>query len=193
MKYLKEVGDANIVEYVCERNVIKDAVKLIAVENYSMSSIDWDAVTFVCQHLNSLTRFVLDSGNCFKEMLNFLKGRCTYELTLRRFDENMDINAERVFMTLMNSKCTLKHEHVNLTVLGLHGFTDEVITNVFQLFGHARASHLAVLNVAHDKISSKRIAKLCEFLDDQYLPELNQLDLFCNPILDAGAGLLFDI
>ena len=124
-------------------------------------------------------------------MLNFLKGRCTYELTLRRFDENLDINAERVFMTLMNSKCTLKHEHVNLTVFRLRHFTNEVL-NIFQLFGHARASHLAVLNLANDKISSKEISKLCEVLDDQHLPELNELNVFGNPILDTGAGLLFD-
>ena len=125
-------------------------------------------------------------------MLNFLKGRCTYELTWRRFDENVDINAERVFVALMNSKCTLGHEHVNLTVLGLRGFTNEVLTNVFPLFGHARASHLAVLNLAQDKISSKGISKLCEVLDHQHLPELNGLNLFGNPILDAGASLLFD-
>ena len=194
MKYLKEVEDANIVKYVCERNVIIEAVKLIAVSDYNMSSIDWDAVTFVCQHLNRLSRFALKSRNfiCYEEMLNFLKGRCTYELTLRRFDENMDINAERVFMALMNSKCTLKHEHVNLTVLGLRGFTNEVLTNVFPLFGHARASHLAVLNLTDDKISSKGISKLCEVLDDQHLPELNELNVFGNPILDAGASLLFD-
>ena len=37
MKYLKEVEDANIVKYVWERNVIKEAVKLIAVSDYSMS------------------------------------------------------------------------------------------------------------------------------------------------------------
>ena len=49
MKYLREVGDANIVKYLCEINVIKEAVKLIALRTYSMSSIDWDAVTFVCQ------------------------------------------------------------------------------------------------------------------------------------------------
>ena len=177
MKYLKEVGDANIVKYVCERNAINEAVKLIAVSNYNMSAIDWDAVTFVCQHLNRLSRFALNSRNfiCFEEMLNFLKGRCTYELTLRKFDENMDINAERVFMTLMNSKCTLMHEHVNLTVLGLRGFTNEVLTNVFSLFGHARAGHLAVLNMGQDKINSKGISKLCEVLDDQHLPELNDI------------------
>ena len=162
MKYLKEVEDANIVKYVCGRNVIIEAVKLIAVLEYYMSSTDWDAVTFVCQHLNSLTRFVLNSGNldCFEEMLNFLKGSCTYELTFSKFDKNMDINAERVFMTLMNSKCTLKHEHANLTVLGLRGFTNEVLTNVFPLFGHARASYLAVLNLAYDKISSKEILEV---------------------------------
>ena len=194
MKYLKEVEDANIVKYVCERNVIKDAVKLITVTYYNMSSIDWDAVTFVCQHLNSLTRFVLNGRNldCFEEMLNFLKGRCTYELIFSRIDKNMDINAGRVFMTLMNSKCTLKHEHVNLTVLGLRGFTNEGLTNIFQLFGHPRASHLAILNLTHDKISSKEISKLCEVLDDQHLPELNELNVFINPILDEGAGLLFD-
>ena len=193
MKYLREVEDANIVKYVCEINVIKEAVKLIALRTYRMSSIDWDAVTFVCRHLNSLTRFILNSGNldCFEELLNFLKGRCTYELTLRRFDENLDINAERVFMTLMNSKCTLKHEHVNLTVLRLRHFTNEVL-NIFQLFGDARASHLAVLNLANDKIGSKEISKLCEVLDDQHLPELNELNVFGNPILDTGAGLLFD-
>ena len=179
-------------KYVCERNVIKDAVELIAVASHNISSIDWEAVTFVCQHLNTLTRFVLNNGNCFEEMFNFLKGRCTYELTFSRSGENMDINAERVFMTLMNSKCTLKHEHVNLTVLGLHGFTDEDLTNVFTHFEHARAGHLAVLNLTDDKISSKGISKLCEFLDNQHLPELNQLDLFCIPILDEGASLLFD-
>ena len=144
--------------------------------------------------MKSLSRFALNSRNfdCFEEILNFLKGRCTYELTLRRFDENMDIDAERVLMTLMNSKCTLKHEHVNFTVLGLRGFTNEVLTKLFQLFGHARASHLAVLNMAQDKISSKGMSKLCEVLDDQHLPELNGLNLFGNPILDAGASLLFE-
>ena len=65
MKYLKEVEDANIVKYVCERNVIKDAVKLIAVSDYNMSSIDWDAVKFVCQHLNRLSRFALNSRILF--------------------------------------------------------------------------------------------------------------------------------
>ena len=190
MKYLREVGDANIVEYVCERNVIKDAVKVMAVPGYNMSSIDWDAVTFVCQHSNSLTRFVLNSINL--DCLNFLKGRCTYELTLRRLNENMDINTERVFMTLMNSKCTLKHEYVNLTVLGLIGFTNEDLTNVLQLFGDGRARHLAVLDLAHDEISSKGISKLCEVLDDQHLPELNELNFSGNPILDEGASLLFD-
>ena len=196
MKCLKEVEDPNIVKYACEKNVIKDAVKLSVDPSENVSSSDLEAVIFVCQHLSCLTRFSLNIRNldCFQEILKFLKGRCIYELNLLGLPSKSYTYMEHVVMTLMNSVCTVNHKHVDLTVLTLSGFSiTEVLTIIFPLLGHARASHLKILNLTNNKISSKGMSKLCEMLDDEHFPELTELDLSQNPIHDEGASLLFQI
>ncbi len=196
MKCVREVDHECIAKDVCKTTGIKDVVTLKTVDDNQISPSDWEAVTFVCKHLENLSSFYLtDIGSdCLKEIVKLLQGRCIDQLTLRGFTASRNVGVEHVFGALKN-ECTCKHPHANLTWLELAGLgvSDDILSNILlPFFENGHANHLKGLNVTNNEISSTGISKLCEVLDSEHFVELTSLDLRYNPICDEGAIVLFN-
>ncbi len=164
MKCLREGGHEGIAKDVCETTGIKDVVALCTgTDNISPS--DWEAVTFVCKHMENFSSFNLSiRSDCLKEILKLLQIRCIDQLTLNLSPRSSGAEVERVFGALMD-KCTVNHtHHVNLTSLKLFNFV----------------------------LSSTGISKLCKALDSEHFVELTSLDLSCSKIEDEQAIVLFN-
>ena len=193
MKCLREVDDECIAKDVCETTGIKDVVTLKTSDD-NISPSDWEAVTFVCKHMENLSRFLLNSirSDCLKEILKLLQRRCIDQLTLQ-FMHRVRDKVEHVFGALMN-ECPFYHTHANLTFLDLSTFvvSDDILSNIWPFFENGHASHLKELNLARNEMSSTGISKLCEVLDSEHFVELTSLDLSLNLIRDEGAIVLFN-
>ena len=194
MKCLREVDHECIAKDVCKTTGIKYAVTLkTSIDIISPS--DWEAVTFVCKHLENLSSFNLIGigSECLKEIVKLLQRRCIDQLILRGIIASHYVGVEHVFGALMN-ECTCKHPHTNLTWLELAGFgmSDDILSNIWPFFENGHASHLEILDLSRNGISSTGISKLCEILDSQHFVELTSLDLSGNPIRDEKAIVLFN-
>ena len=194
MKCLRERGHKGIAKDVCKTTGIKDVSALFSGHD-NISPSDWEAVTFVCKHMENLSRFLLNSirSDCLKEILKLLQRRCIDQLTLRVYGSRT-VGGEHIFGALMNECTVVNHTHANLTLLDLSGFelSDDIVSNILPFFENGHASHLKELNLMDNGISSTGISKLCEVLDSQHFVELTYLDLSRNPICDEGAIVLFN-
>ena len=85
-----------------------------------LTSGDWSAVFLVCKHMKNLKK--LDLGlaelreESYLEVLRLLEQRCVEELSLRKPPSGTSGN---IFKTLMESKCSLNHEHSKLIKLNI--------------------------------------------------------------------------
>ena len=195
MKCLREVEHECVAKDVWKTIGIKDVVTLRTSAG-NISPSDWEAVTFACKHMENLSRFYLNDirSDCLKEIVKLLQRRCIDQLILSGSVGSRDVKVEHVFGALMN-ECTVNHKHANLTWLKLSDFelSDHIVSNILPFFenGHA-TSHLEVLNLSSNEISSTGISKLCKVLDSEHFVELTSLDLGGNPIRDEGAAVLFE-
>ncbi len=194
MKCLREVDHKCIAKDVCETTGIKGVVTL-NTDTGNISPSDWEAVTFVCKHMENLSRFTLDvtHSDCLMEIVKLLQRRCIDQLTLRVLSECCDVEVDHVFGALMK-ECRVNHTHANLTSLKLVRFvmSDDILSNILPFFENVRASRLEILELVGNEISSTGISKLCKALDSQHFVELTSLNLSGNPIRDEGAIVLFN-
>ena len=196
MKCLREVDHEGIAKDVCKTTGIKDVVTLNTGDDDIFPS-DWEAVTFVCKHMENLSSFNLKDilSGCLKEIVKLLQRKCIDQLALSRLFKSPDVEMEHVFGALMN-ECTMNHTHANLTSLELSefGVSDDILSNILPLFENGHASHLEILSLSGNGngISSIGISKLCEVLDSQNFVQLTSLDLSGNPIRNEGAIVLFN-
>ncbi len=195
MKCLREGGHEGIAKDVCETTGIKDVSELYCPGTDDISPSDWEAVTFVCKHMENLSSFNLNRirSECLKEIVKLLQKRCIDQLALSGLLGRPDVAVEHVFGALMN-ECTVNHTHANLTLLDLTAFlvSDDIFSNILPFFKNGHANHLKRLSLKDNRISSTGISKLCEVLDSQHFVELTSLDLSRNPIRDWGATVLFN-
>ena len=195
MKCLREVDHEYIAKDVFKTTGIKDVVTLKTSVTDNISPSDWEAVTFVCKHLENLSRFDLTciDSDCLKEIVKLLQRRCIDQLILGGFTASHYVGVEHVFGALMN-ECACKHPHANLTWLKLANFgvSNDILSNILPIFENGHANHLEILDLWRIEISSTGISKLCEVLDSQHILELTSLDLSWNPICDEGAIVLFN-
>ena len=192
MKCLREVEDEEIVKEACETTPINDIVGLRYDDGpVTLTSSDWSAVFLVCKHMKNLKK--LDLGNLFDfseesylEFLRLLEQRCVEELRLRR---PFFVTMGNIFRTLMESKCSLNHEHSKLTHLYIwkHDATDEILSTMCEFFRNRHAICLKQLGLVDCQISSRKLSIFCEVLDNKLCPELTYLNLGRNNI--AGEGL----
>ncbi len=195
MKCLREVENECIAKDVCKTTGIKGVVTLRTGTDY-VSPSDWEAVTFVCKHLDNLSSFKLSGirSDCLKEIVKLLQRRCIYQLDLTfGLFGGRNVGVEHVFGALMN-ECPFYHTHANLTLLDLTKFvvSDDSFSNILPFFENGHANHLKGLNLTSNEISSTGISKLCEVLDSEHFVELVSLDLSFNAICDEGAIVLFN-
>ena len=125
------------------------------------------------------------SEESYLEVLRLLEQRCVEELTLRRPHSGTTRN---IFKALMESKCSLNHEHsklIRLDILG-HDVTKEILSTMCEFFRNGHAICLKELGLFDCEISSRKLSIFCEFLDNKLCPELTYLDLGRNDIADEG-------
>ena len=192
MKCLREVEDEEIVKEACETTAINDIVELRYYDGpVTLTSSDWSAVSLVCKHMKNLKKLYLGyvyylSEESYLEVLRLLEQRCVEKLTLGR---PRSVTTGNIFKTLMESKCSLDHEHsiklINLNISG-HDVTDEILPTMCEFFRNGHAICLKELNLFACQISSRKLSIFCEVLDNKLCPELTYLDLGYNNIADEG-------
>ena len=132
MKCLREVDHECIAKDVCKTTGIKDVVTLNTGDD-NISPSDWEAVTFVCKHIENLSSFNLKNigSDCLKEIVKLLQKRCIDQLTLRGVYGSRSVEVEHVFGALMN-ECTVNHTHANLTSLKLVVFemSNDILSSI---------------------------------------------------------------
>jgi hypothetical protein len=197
-KCLREGGDEGIVKKACETTAMIDVVSLTCLGRPSVTSSDWAAVAFVCKHMKKLTTLFISldksSEECYLEFNKLLLQRCIKQLKLLGDrSSNLYLEAGHLFKALMESNCSLKHEHVKLTELDIRRLraTDgESLLTMCDFFKNGHASCLKKFSVTECEISSRGVSILCEVLDNKLCPELTCMDLSYNSILDEGVAAL---
>ena len=191
MKCLREVEDEEIIREACETTAINDIVDLIHGHGpVTLTSSDWSAVFFVCKHMRNLKKLDLVlradlSEESYLEALRLLEQRCVAELWLGR---PLSGTTGNIFKILMESKCSLNHEHSKLIRLYIlyHGVTDEILSTICEFFRNGHAICLKELRFAGCGITSRRLSMLCEVLEDKLCPEFTFLGLGGNYFADEG-------
>ena len=194
MKCLREVEDEEIVKEACKTTAINGIIGLrYGIGPVMLTSSDWSAVFFVCKHMKNLTKLDMVPGfvaylsqECYLEVLRLLQQRCVEELMLGGRPSG---TTENLFKTLIESKCSLNHEHSKLIKLDIsyHNVTHEVLSIMCEFFRNGHAICLKELRLAKCEISSRKLYIFCEVLDKKLCPELTCLNLGDNSI--AGEGL----
>ena len=130
-------------------------------------------------HLNDL------SEESYLEFLRLLEQRCVEELMLSR---PRSVTTGNIFKTLMESKCSLNHEHSKLIRLYIfeHDVTDEILPTLCEFFRNGHAICLKELSLFGCGIISRKLSIFCEVLDNKLCPELTFLNLGYNNIADEG-------
>ena len=192
MKCLREVEDEEIVKEACETTAINDIVGLeYGYGPVTLTSSDWSPVFLVCKHMKNLKKLDLGhlddlSEESYLEVLRLLEQRCVEELTLRR---PHSVTTGNIFKTLIESKCSLNHEHSKLIKLNIsgHDVTDKILSTMCEFFRNGHAICLKALSLDDCKISSRELSIFCEVLDNKLCPELTYLNLRGNSnIADEG-------
>ena len=191
MKCLREVEDEEIVKEACGTTAIND---IVGVDHrygpVTLTSSDWSAVFLVCKHMKNLKKLDLGhlddlSEESYLEVLRLLEQRCVEELSLNR---PLSGTTRNIFKTLMESKCSLNHEHSKLIKLNISGHyvTDEILSTMCEFFRNEHAICLKELSLFDCEISSRELSIFCEVLDNKLCPELTFLDLGFDKIADEG-------
>ena len=190
MKCLREVEDEEIVKEVCKTTAINDIVGLVEGDGpVELSSGDWSAVFLVCKHMKNLKELDLLqtklSEECYLALLRLLEQRCIEELWLDRTPSGTKGN---IFKSLMESKCSLNHQHSKLVRLFLfdHDVTDEILSAMCEFFRNRHGICLKELNLPLCKISLHELSIFCQVLDEQLCPHLTYLNFRGNDIADEG-------
>ena len=190
MKCLREVEDEEIVKEACKTTAINDIVRLReGIGPVELSSGDWSAVFLVCKHMKNLKKLNLWltklSEECYLAFLRLLEQRCKEELELYGSPSGTKGN---IFKSLMESKCSLNHEHSKLVKLFLfgHGVTDEILSAMCEFFRNGHGICLKKLSLLSCEISLHELSIFCQVLDDKLCPHLTYLNFRGNDIADEG-------
>ena len=190
MKCLREAEDEEIVEEACETTGMNDMVGLrYGYGPVKLTLSDWSAVFAVCKCMKNFKKLDLVGADLsreyYLEVLRLLEEKCLEELSVGRPHSSTKID---IFKTLMDSKCSLNHEHSKLIKLRIsgHDVIDEILSTMCEFFRNGHAICLKVLRLNGCQISSHELSILCEVFDNALCPELKCLDLGGNNIADEG-------
>ena len=187
MKCLREVDDEDIVKQACEQTDLNMVTRITGPMPLApLSTSEWAAVTFLWKHLKNVQDLLLHDAitdeNCLRDVGEFVQQRCLNSLHLAKSECNLsEVAKARFFKSLMESKCTLDHEHVKFRVLALCiGFTDADIPNICEFIRSGRATHLQDLHLNSNDLTSCGIYQLCEVFNDGHCKELRSLNFGHN-------------
>jgi Ran GTPase-activating protein (RanGAP) involved in mRNA processing and transport len=194
LKCLREVDDEYIVKKACEKTDLKLLARLHS-SNTFLSASDWEAVTFVCKHLKNLVDLEFTdtsrNANPFMSVGKLLEQKCLERLVLATGKNTSTELAKEVLDAMMKSNCPFTHEHAKLRHLCLTiCMTDECVSYLCAFIKNGHASHLQVLKLSNNGITSNGISQLCEVLNDICCRELTSLNLNGNDIGNEGVRML---
>ena len=190
MKCLREVEDEEIVKETCETTAMNDIVGLSEGGGpVKLSSGDWSAVFLVCKHMKNLKKLDLLqtelSEECYVAVLRLLEQRCIEELVLGGSHSGTKGN---IFKSLMQSKCSLNHEHSKLVKLFLfdHDVTGAILSAMCEFFRNGHGICLKELWLYECKIRSHESSFFGQVLEDKLCPHLTYLNFSGSDIADEG-------
>ena len=189
MRCLREVDDEDIVKQACEQTDLNMVTTIgRAVRLRFLSTSDWAAMTFLWKHLKNVEELsllnVITDDNFLRDVSEFVQQRCLECLNLYNTESECNLSEVakvRFFKSLMESKCTLDHEHVKFRILSLGiGYTDADIPNICKFIGSGRATHLQGLHLPRNYLTSCGIYQVCEVFNDGHCKELRYMNLSKN-------------
>ena len=189
MRCLREVDDEDIVKQACEQTYLKKVTIIKGVMRLeSLSTSDWAAMTFVWKHLKNVQDLLFmrtfKNENFLRDVGEFVQQRCLNSLTLYNIESECNLSEvakARFFKSLMESKCTLDHEHVKLRQLQLSiGFTDAYTPNICEFIRSGRATHPQDLYLHNNDLTSCGIYQLSKVFNDGHCKELRYLNFSDN-------------
>ena len=194
MKCLREVDDEDIVKKACGKT---DLNLVTRIEHFSLSNSllpsEWEATIYVCKHLRNLVHVELTgkfSEDILRKIVKLLKERCFRTLKFINV-KCSDMTHYQLVSALTNSKCTVKHEHAELSHLELtSNITDADVPAICAFLKNAHGNHLQELILRDNKLTSSGISKLCKVLADIPCRDLTYLELRDNAIGDEGVRVL---
>ena len=200
IKCLREVEDEEIVKEACETTAINDIVGLAKGGGpVKLSSGDWSAVFLVCKHMKNLKKLDLWgtelSEECYLAVLRLLEQRCIEELELYRSPSGTKGN---IFKSLMESKCSLNHEHSKLVKLSLswHDVTGEILSAMCEFLCKDALTKehckLVELHLHHCSLTNDCLPALRKALQDKHC-RLRKLTLYGNKFTGKGRKSIREI
>ena len=189
LRCLREVDDEDIVKQACEQTDLNMVTRIARFMSLApLPSSEWAAVTFLWKHLKNMQDLLLlraiTDENCLRDVGEFVQQRCLNSLHLDSTNIlcNLSEGAKvRFFKSLMESKCTLDHDHVKFRVLALCiGFTDADIPNISKFIRSGRATDLQELELNSNDLTSCGIYQLCEVFNDGHCKALRHLNFSYN-------------
>ena len=187
MKCLRETEDESTGEETATTSVLKDVTTMVTGYE-SLSPSDWEAIAFVCQHLNRLTELKLhhiDHSECVKSIIKIVEGKCIK--TLHFTDcECGDYLVEHLFSAL------LKIQHFKLTELILHSckITNDGVLHLVHFLRNGQGSCLETPCLSNNKITQCGMRRLSKVLDEGVCDQLRTLFIKGNDIGDQGVEYL---
>ena len=189
MRCLREVDYEDIVKQACEQTDLNLVTKIKRCF-WPLPTSEWAAVTFLWKHLKNVQDLLLFDAiadeNCLHDVGEFVQQRCLnslrlYDIQSQTLYNFSDVAKARFLKSLMESKCTLDHDHVKFRILALSiGFTDADIPNICKFIRSGRATHLQDLHLNSNDLTSCGIYQLCEVFNDGHCKELRHLNLSYN-------------
>ena len=201
IKCLREVEDEEIVKEACETTAINDIVGLFAWGGgpVKLSSGDWSAVFLVCKHMKNLKKLNLLlavlSEECYLALLRLLEQRCIEELELWGSPSGTKGN---IFKSLMESKCSLNHEHSKLVKLSLsnHDVTDKILSAMCEFLCKDASTKehckLVELHLRYCSLTNDCLPALRKTLQDKHC-RLRKLTLKGNKFTGKGRKSIREI
>ena len=189
MRCLREVDDEDVVKQACEHTDLNMVTTIeIPMSLAPLSTNEWAAMTFIWKHLKNVQDLSLvteiSDKNRLRDVGEFVQQRCLNSLHL--FNTNILCNLSegakvRFFKSLMESKCTIDHDHVKFRIFALQiGLTDADVPNICEFIRSGRATHLQGLHLYRNDLTSCGIYQLCEVFNDGHCKELRYLNFSYN-------------
>ena len=198
VKCLREVDDEDIVKQVCESAKLNLITKISSSEGnpdikFPLRSV-WVGMTFLWRYFKNLRSLEISNltpqDNRFIDVSEFVKERCLESLELSASGRLLSL--DYLFANLMNSKCTLNHEHAQLKSISLCiDLPDSDVSKLCAFLENKSGCCLQRLSLSGSRLTgSSRISQLCDVINNEYCKDLTCLDLSFIKLSDEDVILL---
>ena len=187
MKCLRETEDERTGKEAATTSTLKDVTTMVYIpDEECLPSSDWEAIAFVCKHLNNLTELELHSiGHleCVKSILKIVEGKFIQSLSF------FSCNCGDSVLQLLSS-ALFEHQHFKITELILleNAITDAGVLHLSDFLRNGQGSCLQRLDLRDNEITQCGMMRLSKGICDQ----LRELNISGNKIGDQGVENLYE-